>query len=100
MSTVQRHEVSNCLLYTHKHTPHHHPNPETPPVTQPLHLRHSIAEVALVCVGNSVGAADGCVLHGADSHMAVSGFHMAGTVNLKQSQNIILISTTLCISPL
>lgn len=68
-------------------------------MTQPLHLRHSIAEVALVSVGNPVGAADRPVLHGAGDRTTTAWSQVATTVELKQSQNNILISAPLCIGP-
>jgi len=75
------------------------PDPEILPVTRPLHLRHSIAELALVPVGNPVGAADGYVLHAAGDHTTTAYSQVVSAVSLKQSQNNILVSGPLCISP-
>lgn len=67
-------------------------------MTQALHLHYSIAEVALVSVGNPVGAAHGHVLHGAGVHTTPDWSQVATAVELKQSQNNILISVPFCIN--
>lgn len=64
-----------------------------------LHLRHSSTELALVPVGDAIGAADGGVLHGAGDVVTTARLQETSTVDLKQSQNSIWISAVQCKRP-